>query len=155
MELKEIKRQIDNNPKKVKEQLESGSIMLSNDARKYLNKKYLNQVHIDYTIDYSLNTGIFSLSSQLLNYEDSHNISISNKANKELSIIAYILNTIKEKNQEIINSIAITCKTKRVYNILTKKQRSFDVYSKEFRLFYKISKFITTNNIKLKLKYVK
>ena len=151
---KTLKKLIDENPKNIKEKVESGDLMLTDKARIYLNKQYLNNVHLHYTINYIVNTGQFKIKSNIMTIEDSHDIIEKNKILRELKIIKHALNVLHKNNTEIIDSISILTKSKRIANILNKKQRHFDIYSAEFRIFYSISKYISKNNIKLKAIYV-
>ena len=83
--------------------------------------------------------------------EDYHNESGDSSNLYELKVVNHIIKRLIKENTQNINTIAINCVNRRVYEILTKKQRYFDIYSLEFRLYYNIAKL--TKHIKMKINY--
>lgn len=152
IENKTLKEIIDDNPVEVKKEIEQGNYIIDDNARIYLNKQYYNIINLDYKISYNLNTKKYKINSSIMTIEDYHNESDESTNLYELKVVNHIIKRLIKENTQNISSISIKVINKRIYDILTKKQRYFDIYSDEFKLYYNIARL--TKHIKLKISYV-
>ena len=144
-----LKEYIEDDPVEVKKNVEQGNYTIDDTAKIYLNKKYYNVINVDYYIDYNLKTKSYTIDSSVGDWQGNFNESDKSTSNYELKVICYLIKEVIKTKYDI-SSISINVKSKRVYNIVTKKQRFFDIYSLEFKLWYKIARLIKDNKLKMK-----
>lgn len=144
-----VKDLIEEDPKLIKVRVDAGMLVLDYKATIFLNRKYLNQTNLKVKLTYTCgDVFTYTIATQQgdITGKELLNKEYKNSSNQELHVLLFCLRKIRDKVPGNIISLNIKCNSRNVLDMMNRTRKNFNIYSTEFKLFFKIKKLIKSLN---------